>query len=104
MVEYTRARLDRFLRCAVVRYGISGHAGPDLRSGAVGSRPLGSRTNRPRGNARRRGVFVTFSSVTNRHTVKTKLRLGVIGAGAVVREIYQYLYFRSRYSSLLEIY
>jgi len=35
--------------------------------------------------------------------VKTKLRLGVIGAGAVVREIYQYLYFRSRYSSLLEI-
>ena len=35
--------------------------------------------------------------------MKTKLRLGVIGAGAVVREIYQYLYFRSGYSSLLEI-
>jgi len=35
--------------------------------------------------------------------VKTKIRLGVIGAGAVVREIYQYLYFRSRYSNLLEI-
>jgi predicted dehydrogenase len=35
--------------------------------------------------------------------VKTKIRLGVIGAGAVVREIYQYLYFRSRYSSLVEI-
>jgi predicted dehydrogenase len=35
--------------------------------------------------------------------MKTKLRLGVIGAGAVVREIYQYLYFRSRYSELLEV-
>jgi predicted dehydrogenase len=35
--------------------------------------------------------------------MKTKLRLGVIGAGAVVREIYQYLYFRSQYSDLLEI-
>jgi predicted dehydrogenase len=35
--------------------------------------------------------------------VKTKLRLGVIGAGAVVREIYQHLYFRSQYSSLLEV-
>jgi predicted dehydrogenase len=35
--------------------------------------------------------------------MKTKLRLGVIGAGSVVREIYQYLYFRSRYSALLEI-
>jgi len=35
--------------------------------------------------------------------LKTKIRLGVIGAGAVVREIYQYLFFRSRYSSLLEI-
>jgi predicted dehydrogenase len=32
-----------------------------------------------------------------------KLRLGVIGAGAVVREIYQHLYFRSDYSSRLEI-
>ncbi|MDE3067088.1 MAG: Gfo/Idh/MocA family oxidoreductase [Verrucomicrobiota bacterium] len=35
--------------------------------------------------------------------MKTKLRLGVIGAGAVVREIYQHLYFHSRYSPLLEI-
>jgi predicted dehydrogenase len=35
--------------------------------------------------------------------MKTKIRLGVIGAGSVVREIYQYLYFRSSYSSLLEI-
>jgi predicted dehydrogenase len=35
--------------------------------------------------------------------MKTKLRLGVIGVGAVVREIYQYLYFRSRYSERLEI-
>jgi predicted dehydrogenase len=35
--------------------------------------------------------------------MKTKLRLGIIGAGAVVREIYQYLYFRSAYSPLLEI-
>jgi predicted dehydrogenase len=34
---------------------------------------------------------------------KTKLRVGIIGAGAVVREIYQYLYFRSRYSELLDI-
>jgi predicted dehydrogenase len=34
---------------------------------------------------------------------ETKLRLGVIGAGSVVREIYQYLYFRSDYSHLLEI-
>jgi predicted dehydrogenase len=35
--------------------------------------------------------------------MKTKLRLGIIGAGAVVREIYQYLYFQSQYSPLLEI-
>jgi len=35
--------------------------------------------------------------------MKTKLRLGIIGAGSVVREIYQHLYFRSEYSSLLEI-
>jgi len=35
--------------------------------------------------------------------MKTKLRLGIIGAGAVVREIYQHLYFRSHYSDLLEI-
>jgi predicted dehydrogenase len=34
---------------------------------------------------------------------KTKLRLGVIGAGAVVREIYQHLYFHSDYSERLEI-
>jgi predicted dehydrogenase len=35
--------------------------------------------------------------------MKTKLKLGIIGAGAVVREIYQHLYFHSRYSDLLEI-
>ncbi|OQB90928.1 MAG: putative oxidoreductase YcjS [Verrucomicrobia bacterium ADurb.Bin118] len=35
--------------------------------------------------------------------MKSKLRLGIIGAGSVVREIYQYLYFRSDYSPLLEI-
>jgi predicted dehydrogenase len=35
--------------------------------------------------------------------MKTKLRLGIIGAGSVVREIYQHLYFRSHYSHLLEI-
>jgi predicted dehydrogenase len=35
--------------------------------------------------------------------MKQKLRLGVIGVGAVVREIYQYLYFRSHYSELLDI-
>jgi predicted dehydrogenase len=35
--------------------------------------------------------------------LKTKLRLGIIGAGAVVREIYQYLYFRGQYSSILDI-
>ncbi len=32
-----------------------------------------------------------------------KLRVGVIGVGSVVREIYQYLYFRSRYSDILDI-
>jgi predicted dehydrogenase len=32
-----------------------------------------------------------------------RLRLGVIGAGSVVREIYQHLYFRSDYSNKLEI-
>lgn len=32
-----------------------------------------------------------------------KLRLGVIGVGSVVREIYQHLYFRSEYSHLLSI-
>ena len=35
--------------------------------------------------------------------MKHKLRLGIIGVGAVVREIYQYLYFRSHYSDMLEI-
>jgi predicted dehydrogenase len=35
--------------------------------------------------------------------MKTKLRLGIIGAGSVVREIYQHLYFRSQYAPLLEI-
>ena len=35
--------------------------------------------------------------------MKTKLRLGIIGAGSVVREIYQYLYFRSSYTPLLDI-
>jgi predicted dehydrogenase len=34
---------------------------------------------------------------------KSKVRLGVIGAGAVVREIYQYLYFQSRYSNIIEV-
>lgn len=34
---------------------------------------------------------------------KTKLRIGIIGAGSVVREIYQHLYFHSEYSPLLEI-
>ncbi len=32
-----------------------------------------------------------------------KLRLGIIGTGSVVREIYQYLYFSSEYSHLLSI-
>jgi predicted dehydrogenase len=35
--------------------------------------------------------------------MKTKLRLGIIGAGAVVREIYQHLYFHSHSSHLLDI-
>src|ERR1051325_2266802 len=35
--------------------------------------------------------------------MSTKLRLGIIGAGAVVREIYQHLYFHSHYSDLLDI-
>jgi predicted dehydrogenase len=35
--------------------------------------------------------------------MKTKLRTGIIGVGAVVREIYQYLYFRSHYSELIDI-
>lgn len=35
--------------------------------------------------------------------MKNKLRLGIVGTGAVVREIYQYLYFQSQYSPLLDI-
>ena len=35
--------------------------------------------------------------------MKTKLRLGIIGAGSVVREIYQHLYFHSHYSHLFEV-
>ena len=35
--------------------------------------------------------------------MKSKLRVGIIGAGAVVREIYQHLYFSSHYSGLLDI-
>ncbi|MEI6568226.1 MAG: hypothetical protein WCR20_16225, partial [Verrucomicrobiota bacterium] len=35
--------------------------------------------------------------------MKKNLRLGIIGAGSVVREIYQYLYFRSQYSPLLDV-
>ncbi len=40
---------------------------------------------------------------TPENKMKERLRVGVIGAGAVVREIYQHLYFHSRYSSLLDI-
>jgi predicted dehydrogenase len=32
-----------------------------------------------------------------------KLRIGIIGTGSVVREIYQYLYFRSEYSSEISV-
>lgn len=32
-----------------------------------------------------------------------KLRVGVVGVGSVVREIYQYLYFHSDYSNILDI-
>jgi predicted dehydrogenase len=35
--------------------------------------------------------------------MRTRLRLGVIGAGSVVREIYQHLYFHSVYSDLIEV-
>jgi predicted dehydrogenase len=35
--------------------------------------------------------------------MKTKLRVGIIGVGAVVREIYQHLYFSSHFSDKLEI-
>src|SRR5215469_9124505 len=34
---------------------------------------------------------------------ETKLKLGIIGAGAVVREIYQHLFFHSDYSERLQI-
>jgi len=37
------------------------------------------------------------------NTTNTRLKLGVIGAGSVVREIYQHFYFRSEYSPMLEI-
>jgi predicted dehydrogenase len=33
----------------------------------------------------------------------TKLKIGLIGSGSVVREIYQYLYFRSHYSHLFDV-
>ena len=36
-------------------------------------------------------------------TKSNKLRVGIVGAGAVVREIYQHLFFRSDFSSQLEI-
>lgn len=36
-------------------------------------------------------------------STKSRLRLGVVGAGAVVREIYQHLYFHSHYSELLQV-
>lgn len=35
--------------------------------------------------------------------MQNKLRLGIIGAGSVVREIYQHLYFHSEYSHLLDV-
>jgi len=35
--------------------------------------------------------------------VSDKLRLGVIGVGSVVREIYQYLYFASEYSQFIQV-
>jgi len=35
--------------------------------------------------------------------MQTKLKLGIIGSGSVVREIYQHLYFRSHYSHLLDV-
>jgi predicted dehydrogenase len=35
--------------------------------------------------------------------MKKSLRVGIIGAGAVVREIYQHLYFHSSYSGMIEI-
>jgi len=35
--------------------------------------------------------------------MQKKIRLGIIGAGSVVREIYQYFFFRSQYTQLFEI-
>ncbi len=35
--------------------------------------------------------------------MQTKLKIGIIGAGAVVREIYQHLYFHSHYSHLIDV-
>jgi len=35
--------------------------------------------------------------------MQTKLKLGLIGSGSVVREIYQYLYFHSQYSHLFQV-
>ncbi len=32
-----------------------------------------------------------------------KLRLGIIGTGSVVREIYEYLYYHSDYSPLIRV-
>ena len=32
-----------------------------------------------------------------------KLRMGVVGVGSVVREIYQYLYYRSEYAAILDV-
>src|SRR5690349_9584537 len=103
MVERTFAGVDGIMRRAAVRYRVPGNAGTDLWSRTVDSCPFRPRTDHYRGNMRGSGVSGDFSLATNRHTVKTKIRLGVIGAGAVVREIYQYLFFRSRYSGLLEI-
>ena len=36
-------------------------------------------------------------------TSTSPLRIGVIGTGSVVREIYQYLYYRSAYSGLIDV-
>lgn len=43
------------------------------------------------------------ASGTDREVARDKLRLGVIGTGAVVREIYQHLFFHSDYSAKLQI-
>lgn len=47
-------------------------------------------------------IGVLFFFGYNR-SVQNILKLGIIGTGSVVREIYQYLYFRSVYSPLVEI-